>query len=121
MHRLHVSSLLIALLPLCAFAQGLPHHGETHADEATALELERTVIKTTEIQGGCQQLEAIRIEPIPSDFDEEHKYNGFLLELWTAIGCNKEFPIWVAWRAAPPSGGVTQFAGLYKWHYKPPN
>jgi hypothetical protein len=115
MHRHQAWALLLSLLPLIASGQSLPRRGDTRFDETTSAAPDSTVISVAKFNSGCQQMEAIRIEPIPSDFDQEHKYVGWNVELWTVIGCDKEFPMWVAWR------GPITLVGLYKWRPKPPN
>jgi hypothetical protein len=102
-------AVLVFLSPMLADAQSLPHIGETRSLKATGMPLDPAIIRDVEYYGGCHQLEAIRIEPIPADFDKEHKYAGWDLELWTVIGCGKEFPVWIGWKE-----GVAVM-GHYKW------
>jgi hypothetical protein len=108
-------ALLFFLLPLIARTQAVQRHGDTRADDATAALLLRSVVDTAKERGGCDKIEDIRVEPIPADFDPQHKYAGFNLELWTAIGCNKEFPVWVGWPMRPMGNGLVQISGTYKW------
>jgi hypothetical protein len=69
--------------------------GSTRADSAIINNLSSGVINTA--IGGCAQIDAIRIADIPSDFVPAPEYKSFGFELWTAIGCNAEFPVWVGW------------------------
>ena len=105
------AALALCLLAptFCGLAQKAPVRGDTRANDLTAMELLRVVVDLVEKRGLCLKIEDIRIEPIPADFTP---YSDMNRELWTAVGCNREYPVWVAW-TPPPHEGATILASPY--------
>jgi hypothetical protein len=107
---MRLAALTIALfaLPSVVFSKEPVLLGSTRADPAIIKNLSLVVVNTA--SGDCAQIDAIRIADIPTDFIPRDEVKTFRFELWTAIGCNAEFPVWVGW----DRGGIIQISGKYR-------
>jgi hypothetical protein len=105
--RLATLLIVFFVLPRVAVSKEPTFVGSTRADPAITQILSLGVINT--VKSDCAQIDAIRIADIPSDFVPSSDLKNFSFELWTASGCNAEFPVWVGW----DRGGVIQVFGRY--------
>jgi hypothetical protein len=106
--RLTALAILFFVLPGVVVSKEPALLGSSRANPAIVKNLTFGVIGT--VVGDCAEIDAIRIADIPSDYVPAPDYKTFSFELWTAIGCNDEFPVWVGWDRA----GIIQVLGKYR-------
>ena len=107
--------LVASALPLAAVsAAEIPIVGWTQAEPTRMVDLQRSVLRLTELHGKCHDVEEIRVGPMPKDFKPVENLEGRTNELWTAVGCGREFAFWVAWYVGPNGSGTTTLA-KYRW------
>lgn len=88
-------ALVLSLLPGLVVSKEPTFLGATRADPRIVNTLSLGVVGA--VSGDCAQIDSIRIAEIPSDFVPSADYKAFSFELWTAIGCSIELPVWVGW------------------------
>jgi hypothetical protein len=106
--RLAALTIVLFVLSGVVVAKEPTFLGSTRADPAITESLSLGVISM--VKSDCAEIDKIQIADIPSDFVPAPEYKAFSFELWTAIGCNVEFPIWVGWDRT----GVIQIFGKYR-------
>lgn len=105
--RVPALTIVLFALPGVVVSKEPAFVGFTRADPGIMKNLSLGVVNT--VINECAQIDAIRIADIPNDFVPRSDLKNFSFELWTATGCNAEFPVWVGW----DRGGIIQVFGRY--------